>query len=225
MKRTHAGLAALLCLLAAATVRAEDAGSQWDAAFPTRAAPEQVYFRAGYRDGLGRIHRLEVWREADLRLRRKTDQAIELHVEKSPSGEYEYRLVDRDRHMLIRADRTALYRIGVFSDWAGLAHVIEIPRGPYRVTAGARHSTASMRGECAWQRLERIAPAATTAEICWSSQWGLPLEIGVGGGQEGWKSLFWIEAVETFAPSPEIFAVARQDLFELDAGPDEEVSD
>jgi len=225
MNRTRAALAALLCLLAAATVRAEDAGPQWDAAFPSRAAPEQVYFRAGYLDGAGRAHRLEVWRDADLRLRRKTDQAIELYVEKSPSGEYDYRLIDRDRHMLIRADRTALYRIGVFSDWAGLAHVIEIPRGRYRVTEARRQSAASLRGECAWHRLERIAPAASITEICWSSRWGLPLEIGVASGQEGWKSLFWIEAVETFAPSPDTFAVAQQDLFELDAGPDGEVSD
>lgn len=225
MNRTRATLAALLCLLAPATVRAEDAGPQWDAAFPSRAAPERVHFLAGYLDGAGRAHRLEVWRDADLRLRRKTDHAIELYVEKSPSGEYEYRLIDRNRHVLIRADRTALYRIGVFSDWAGLAHVIEIPRGRYRVTQTRRRSAASLRGECAWQRLERIAPAASITEICWSSRWGLPLEIGMVSGQEGWKSVFWLEAVETFVPSPEIFALPPHDLLELDAGPDEEVSD
>ena len=142
MSRCGALVAGLLCLLGAALVRAEDVISQWDAAFPTRDAPQQVYFRAGYHDDVGRTHRLEVWREADLRLRRRTDEAIDLYVEKSGSGEYEYRLIDHDRKILIRADRTTLYRIGVFSDWIGLAHVLKVPRGGYRVTEAARQSPA-----------------------------------------------------------------------------------
>ena len=59
MSRCGALVAGLLCLLGAALVRAEDVISQWDAAFPTRDAPPQVYFRAGYHDDVGRTHRLE----------------------------------------------------------------------------------------------------------------------------------------------------------------------
>ena len=131
-------IAGLLWLVSAAMVRAEDMNSDWEAAFPIWAAPQQVYFRAEYRDDLGRAHELQVWRQAELRLRRKTDQSIDLFVEKSQSGEYAYRLIDHDRKILINADRTALYRIGVFSDWIGLAHVLNIPRGGYRIAESPR---------------------------------------------------------------------------------------
>jgi hypothetical protein len=225
MKRGRALTAGLLCLLCASTVRAEDASSQWEQSFPTRNAPRQAYFRAGYRDELGRTHRLEVWREADLRLRRKTDEAIDLYVEKSRSGEYEYRLIDHDRKLLIRADRTTLYRVGIFSDWIGLAHVLNTPRSGYRVTEAVRQSPASLRGECVWKRLELLMPVPSTSEVCWSSAWGLPLEIGAQGGKDGWQSRFSVQEVGTFAPKPEIFAVAREGLVEIDADPDAEVSD
>lgn len=225
MKLGRAWISGGLCLLCAATARAEDVRPEWEAAFPTRAAPPQVHFRAVYRDDFGGTHRLEVWRQADLRLRRRTDEAIDLYVEKSASGEYLYRLIDHDRKILIRADRTALYRIGVFSDWIGLAHVLNIPRGGYRVTAAARQSPASLRGECVWKRLELVMPAARESEICWSSRWGLPLEIGTQSEQDGWESRFLVQQVESFAPGPEIFAVAREGLVEVDAGPDAEVSD
>ncbi len=152
-------------------------------------------------------------------------EAIDLYVEKSGSGEYEYRLIDHDRKILIRADRTTLYRIGVFSDWIGLAHVLKVPRGGYRVTEAARQSPASLRGECVWKRLELVMPISSTSEVCWSSAWGLPLEIGHNGENEGWKSRFWVQEVRSFAPKPEIFSVPREGLVEIDAGPDAEVSD
>jgi len=225
MKWGRAWISGGLCLLSAATVRAEDVRPEWEATFPIRAAPQQVHFRAVYRDDFGRTHQLEVWRQADLRLRRRTDEAIDLYVEKSASGEYLYRLIDHDRKILIHADRTALYRIGVFSDWIGLAHVLNIPRGGYRVTQAARQSQASLRGECVWKRLELVMPASSTSEICWSSRWGLPLEIGTQSEQHGWQSRFSVQQVGSFTPGPEIFAVAREGLVEIDAGPDAEVSD
>jgi hypothetical protein len=224
MRAGCALVSGLLCLLSAAMVQAEDVTSQWEAAFPTRGAPSQVHFRAVYRDGFDRAHELEVWREADLRLRRRTDDSIDLYVEKSVSGEYEYRLVDHDRNMLIRADRTTLYRIGVFSDWIGLAHVLKVPRGEYRIMPAVRQSPASLRGECLWQRLELTLPSSAPTEICWSSRWGLPLEIGTDA-KNGFRSRFSVEEVGTFASAPEIFTVARDGLVEIDAGPDAEVSD
>jgi hypothetical protein len=225
MSRIGAPVAGLLCVLWAVTVGAEDLSSRWEAAFPTRSAPQHVYFRAAYHDGLGRTHRLEVWREADLRLRRRTDEAIDLYVEKSGPGDYEYRLIDRDRRLLIRADRMTLYRIGVFSDWIGLAHVIDIPRGGYRVAEASRQSPASLRGECVWKRLEPSTPSRAASEVCWSSAWGLPLEIGDENENGEWNSRFWIQEIRTFAPQPEIFALAREGLVEIDANPDAEVSD
>jgi len=224
MRGRRALLFGLLCLGSAATVRAQDATSEWKTAFPTGAAPSQVHFRAVYRDGFDRAHELEVWRQADVRLRRRTDDSLDLYVEKSGSGEYEYRLVDHNRNILIRADRTALYRIGVFSDWIGLAHVLKVPRGEYRITPSVRQSQASLRGQCVWRRLELTLPPAAATEICWSPRWGLPLEIGIDG-KDGFRSHFSVEEVGTFSNGPEIFAIARDGLIEIDAGPDAEISD
>src|SRR5262249_16402954 len=101
MRSRRALLFGLLCLGSAATVRAQDATAEWKTAFPTGAAPSQVHFRAVYRDGFDRAHELEVWRQADVRLRRRTDDSLDLYVEKAGSGEYEYRLVDHNRNILI----------------------------------------------------------------------------------------------------------------------------
>jgi hypothetical protein len=80
MKRACVLIAASVCLVGGATVRADDVSSEWEESFPTRAAPAQVHFVASYRDGVGRMHQIEVWRESDLRLRRKTDEAIERKI-------------------------------------------------------------------------------------------------------------------------------------------------
>jgi hypothetical protein len=223
MRPSRVLAAGLLWLIGVAAARAEDAGGNWERAFPIAAAPPQVHFRARYTDEAGRAHRLEVWRQSDVRLRRTTDRAIDLYVEKSPSGEYAYRLIDHERKLLINADRTALYRIGVFSDWTSLAHVLEVPRGKYAVRPASRQSPASLRGECGWQHLERSLPAASASDVCWSSRWGLPLEIAIAN--DAGASRFSIEEVGTFAPGPEIFAIARDGLVEIDAGSEEEAAD
>ena len=224
MRGRRALIFGLVCLGSATAVRAQDAASDWKTAFPTAAAPSHVHFRAVYRDSFDRAHELEMWRQADLRLRRRTDDSLDLYVEKSASGEYEYRLVDHHRNILIRADRTALYRIGVFSDWIGLAHVLKVPRGEYRITPSVRQSQASLRGQCVWRRLELTLPSPAATEICWSPRWGLPLEIGIDG-KDGFRSHFSVEEVGTFSNGPEIFAIARDGLIEIDAGPDAEISD
>jgi hypothetical protein len=68
-------------------------------------------------------------------------------------------------------------------------------------------------------------PVSSTTEVCWSSAWGLPLEIAAPSGKDGGESRFSVQEVGTFAPKPEIFALAREGLVEIDAGPDGEVSD
>jgi hypothetical protein len=210
--------AALLCIAQAMPVRAEDVSSTWEAAFPTRSAPQRVYFRAHYTDEFSRAHELQVWREGDVRLRRKTDDAIDLYLEKGGSGEYVYRLIDYHRKIVARAERTTLYRIGVFSDWAALAHVLKVPRGEYDVTVPPR-SELPIRDDCRWKRLEASTPAASASDICWSPQWGLPLAIRTKG-----ESRFSVDEVRTFERGPEAF-VAPEGFLQIDADPDGDISD
>ena len=214
-----------LSVLAAAALRAEDASLTWDSAFPTGAAPERVHFRAHYFDERGGAHALEAWRESDQRLRRNTDGRIELYVEKSPSGENDYRLIDRDRGVLVRTDLASLYRMGVFPDWTGLAYVLNVPRGEYRVARIARQSSASSRGECTWHRLEVSGPTPSASEICWSAGWGLPVAIDVAGADGRSRPRFSLDEVGTFSPDARTFALDRTGLAALDADSDGELSD
>ena len=201
---------ALLCLLAQPLPAAEPA-SDWEQAFPTALAPSNVYFRARYVDRSGNQHRLQVWRQADLRLRRQTDDAVELLAEKRPEGDYLYAVVDRGRHAIIKADRMTLQRSGRTVDWRGLAHVLERPTGEFRVISLG----AAADADCRWQRLETAAGGGN--EICWSERWGLPLEIRElprGGTSPAW---FSIEAIDTFEPDPAIFHLGGDGLLQIDA--------
>ena len=127
--------------------------------------------------------------------------------------------------MLIEVDRTALYRIGVFSDWIGLAHVLDIPRGSYRIVQSPRQRPGMWRSDCAWRRLEPMTPPSSPTEICWSVRWGLPLEIATDGEIGGGKPRFSIREVRTFASEANIFDIAREGLLEIDAASDGEISD
>jgi hypothetical protein len=205
-------------LLAAST---PGAGAQvaWDEAFPTASAPPNVYFQARYRDARGERHRLQVWREADARLRRKTDEVIDVSVERDLSGRYVYRLADRGSNTVVAADRSIFYRAGLFLEWRGLAHVLDVPRGSYQTARMAVAPQETAHGPCAWFRLETTQPSPDASEICWSSRWGLPLIIRAPGA--GDTDHFRIEEVRTFAPDASTFALSHEGLLRIDAGPDE----
>jgi hypothetical protein len=205
-------------LLAAST---PGAGAQvaWDEAFPTASAPPNVYFQARYRDARGERHRLQVWREADARLRRKTDEAVDISVERDLSGRYVYRVVDRAKNAVVATDRASLYRTGLFLEWRGLAHVLDVPRGSYQITRIAVVLQETAHGPCVWFRLETTQPSPAVSDICWSSRWGLPLIIRAPGAGE--MDHFRIEEVRTFVPDASTFAVSPEGLLRIDAGPDE----
>jgi hypothetical protein len=205
-------------LLAAST---PGAGGQvaWDEAFPTASAPPNVYFQARYRDARGERHRLQVWREADTRLRRKTDEVIDVSVERDPFGRYVYRLADRGTNTVVAADRSILYRAGLFLDWRGLAHVLDVPRGSYQIARIAVAPQETAHGPCIWFRLETTQPSPAVSDTCWSSRWGLPLIIRAPGAGE--KAHFRIEEVRTFVPDASTFALSHEGLLRIDAGPDE----
>jgi len=64
-------------------------------------------------------------------------------------------------------------------------------------------------------------PFPSTSEICWSSRWGLPLEIGASDENHGWNPRFSVQEVRTFAPEPQIFSISPEGLVEIEAGPND----
>jgi hypothetical protein len=215
----------VLCILQPLSAQADGTTSTWEAAFPIAAAPAQVHFRALYVDGLGQSHLLEVWRDADRRLRRKTDDAIDLYVTMSASGEPDYRIVDHRRGAVIHADRLTFYRMGRFSGWRELAHVLDAPRGPYAVTSLPKAPEIKSTGRCDWFRLEAAEPTRTLNDVCWSSRWGLPLEIkSTDEDRSSSTPRFSIEWIDEFQPTDAIFAIGEEPL-NIDACPEGDVSD
>ena len=102
----NARCAIFAAFLVGGTVSAGAAQDLWESSFPAAAVRERnVYFAARYVGTAGREHRQEVWREGSRRLRRITDDKLDLLIEKDSSGEYQYRLAAR-MTLLIRLRRS-----------------------------------------------------------------------------------------------------------------------
>jgi len=198
-----------------AAVLALSPALSWERVFSGRGAPASVYFRARYEDAQGQGHTLEVWRDGQRRLKRRTDDALVLYVTRA-GGEDRYDLVDLARGVRIKVDRTSLYRIGVFSDWSALAHVLVRPAGDAILTAAAdRPRQRTPAGECRWYRVE---PAGQ--EICWSARWRLPLYIQARDFKGDRRTIFTVLEARRDLGGPGTFDVPSAGLVELDAAAD-----
>jgi len=214
-------LAAALALLFAPAPYAHARPPQsleWDQAFSLRHAPASAYFRAVYQDGDGTQHSLEVWRESDLHLRRQTDQDLILYVDRRPDGDDDYRLLDERRGLLVHASRTNLYRIGIFSDFARLAHVVARPAGPYILTRLARSPERTPLGSCRWYEV-RVA-AGATREICWSAHWALPLRIRERLGDGAVRTVLLVQEARAPVRDASVFRAPAEGYAEVDADED-----
>ena len=174
-------LLASVALLAAGAHAAPGPGMSWAQAFAAAAAPADVHFKASYRGSDGAPHVLESWRVGTALLHRRTDQDLDLFVSADPAsvGHYHYRLVDHRRKAVIDVGRTNLFRIGVFTDWDGLAHAITAPRGAVQIEALGQDVGPGGQ-PCEWRWVQpggSHGKAEAGSDICWSPAWGLPLRI------------------------------------------------
>ncbi len=172
---------------------AREASLSWESAFPVTAAKGEVYLDAHFVGSDGASHRLQLWRKGTEFLHRKTDEALDLYLEHlDGKDDYTYRLLDHRRRLLIGVNRNHLYRIGVFSDWFGLAHVLDRPKTQYSVRAAAPLPDEEQRA-CTWRLLIRQGEESSSqSRVCWSAQWGLPLVIRTPGPKGMWIDQFKI---------------------------------
>lgn len=184
----------------------------WERAFPVDRAPTDVHVSATFTGSDHRAHRLELWRHGTSFLHRRTDDALDLFVvAPSARSEYRYRFFDQRRHLVTDVRRDNLYRIGVYSDWFGLAHVVDRPKAAFEVRAISDPHPASPRRDCVWRalatsgggdaaggghpRLPRPG-APATARICWSARWGVPLSIEQQEPSGAWVENLMVPLVE-----------------------------
>lgn len=217
MRRGLAVLAALALALPA-SAHAATSSLKWEDTFSLREAPKGIHIKASYVDGKGRSHDLEVWRDGDQRIRRRTDDKLELLAEKASSGEYAFRIVDLAKKRLIEVNRTNLYRIGVFADWPALAGMLTRPKGPHTLTPGSRPKERSQIGECRWVRLE--IRGSGPQEICWSDRFKVPLLIQTVAPAGGFTTVFQVKQVDVKVPAAEVFKVSSAGLTVIRADED-----
>jgi len=157
----------------------------FDKTFNAKGEARQIHYQAIYTLD-GKTHRVEVWRDRDRRLKRRTDDILESFIFR-PERQAEWHMVMLDVKRKIRTDidRTNLYRIGHFTDWFGLSHALTRPTMPYRLTSiGAPRLADTPIANCRWYALIRHQ---VESRICWSQTLRLPLLVTDRHNQVQWR--------------------------------------
>jgi len=207
----------VLCTAAAAVFSAtcsHAATLDFDHVFSTRGEPAATHFQATYLTG-GLEHHVEVWRDSDRRIRRRTDDKAESFAIRTPgSPDYRLSVLDLGRKIRTDIDRANLYRIGQFTDWFDLGHGLRHPKGDYRlVPAATPHGAARAIGACEWVALVQ---GTQTTHVCWSTTAKLPLLIQAADGRTVWR----VTHVDHKTIPDKVFAIQDAGFIRNDANAD-----
>jgi hypothetical protein len=171
--------------LASTYSMASATGLDFDRTFDTQHEPPQISYVATYRAG-AEEHRVEVWRDREVRIKRRTDDAIETYLERPrDDDEWTMTMLDLKRRIRTDVDRTNLFRIGHFVDWFSEAHALARPRGSYDLHAtNIAVRDAKPIVACDWYELVQVS---RSTKICWSKSLDVPLVIVDGRGRVVWR--------------------------------------
>ena len=188
ISRSHRGLGlrfATLCVAAAVSLNVPAKEPTFEQIFNENGEPGTLHYQAVF-TSKGAEHQLEVWRDGDRRLKRRTDGAIETYAFRKPGdSEFHMSILDMKKRIHTQIDRTNLYRIGNFTDWFDLAHGLKHPKGEYRVAkAQAPDGAPKAINACQWYDLTQ---EKRTTHICWSAQSRIPLVIQAQDGEVVWR--------------------------------------
>jgi hypothetical protein len=195
--------------------QAHAAELRFDQAFSTGSGdPAALHYQASYR-AAGAPHRVEVWRDGDTRVRRRTDDRIDVHASREAgSAEFEMSILDLERRIHTTVSRSNLYRIGSFTDWFDLSHGLRHPRGAYRLRGIAAPVEAPAPLQpCAWYELAQDGQAS---RICWSAHEQVPMLILSAGGDVAWR----ITALDHQPITRETLAIRDEGFVRNDANQD-----
>jgi hypothetical protein len=207
----------VLCTAAAAVFSATGshaAALDFDHVFSTRGEPAATHFQATYLTG-GLEHHVEVWRDSDRRIRRRTDDKAEsFAIRTQGSPDYRLSVLDLGKKIRTDIDRDNLYRIGQFTDWFDLGHGLRHPQGSYRlVPAATPHGAARAIGACEWVALVQ---GTQTTHVCWSTTAKLPLLIQAADGRTVWR----VTTVDHKPIANKVFAIHDEGFIRNDANAD-----
>jgi hypothetical protein len=185
---SHRGLGlrfATLCVAAAVSLNVQAKERSFEQIFSDKGEPSALHYRAVFASN-GAEHQLEVWRDSDRRVKRRTDDVIEMYAFRKPGDpEFHMSILDMKKRIHTQIDRTNLIRIGNFTDWFDLAHGLKHPMGAYRVVkARAPEGAPNTIEACQWYDLNQDK---RTTHICWSEQDRIPLVIQAQDGEVVWR--------------------------------------
>ena len=149
---------------------------RWTAVFDPRESPHSLAFRADFTDAQG-THDLRVWRDGTARLRRRTDDRLDLYVARAPGGALAFQVVDLQRKLLVQLDRASLARLGAESGWSALSGIPVMPRQDFALAPEDRPAETLPAGTCRWYALAVASSPPARSRICWSRRLGIPLVI------------------------------------------------
>lgn len=180
----------LVFVLMVASFAAAAKELKFEQAFSDKGEPYALHYQVKV-FSKGAEHQIEVWRNGQQNLKRRTDDLIETYIARK-AGQSEYRLsiLDMKKRIHTQIDRTNLYRIGNFADWYDLAHGLKHPMGEYLLVEAkqAEHNDVQPIKACKWFDLTQ-QNSMVTSHICWDSQNRIPLIIQNQEGQVIWKVL------------------------------------
>ena len=182
--------------------------------FSVKGEPVTLHYQAEFTVKNGK-HQMDVWRDGDQRVKRRTDDEIETYAfRKSGDPEFYMSILDMKKHIHTRIDRTNLYRVGNFTDWFGLAHGLKHPMGAYQIVKSLAPDDSPKAIEaCQWYDLNQNSQ---TTRICWSTQNRIPLLIQTQHGGVVWR----VTSLDRKAISAEIFEINDQGFIQNDANQD-----
>ena len=190
----------LLTSVSAADAPANSDELKWDTVFSKRNTPQSLQFSAHFWDGKGAEHRLKYWREGGTRLRRNTDDHVDVMVERLHDGEYRYHVLDHRKKIITDIDQTNLVRIGRFIHWDDLAHIVTKPKVDSRLSKSPAKDLVVNGARCQWYLA--TPTAVTTAptlsqHICWSVALGIPLKMTQASAGQAETTTWQVDTVST----------------------------
>jgi hypothetical protein len=177
---------ATLYVAAAASLNAQAKALMFEQVFNPKGEPAALHYQAVY-TAKGEDHQLEVWRDGDRRVKRRTDDAVEMVASHNPGdAEFHLSILDKKKRIHTQIDRTNMYRIGNFADWFDLAHGLRHPKGTYLLSSATAPESAPKTAAltCKWYDLTQDN---RTTHVCWSANIRLPMLIMSAQGKVIWR--------------------------------------
>jgi YD repeat-containing protein len=166
-----------------------------------------------YTDAEGKNHKLEYWRDGNRKLRRSTDNKMDLYAFKTDNGDYQYFVINRQKAVVVKINRTNLYRLGALYDWYSLAHALKRPpENTYSIEILKRDPYRLGGYYCNWYLIKE---SKKSHSICWSKKLGVPLIVEDEKGKLIWK----VEEVSTQPIQESVFRISNN-MLQIDADED-----